>query len=324
MPVARTSSRADTFVFQTFVAPQDFRLKEMEKWFREQQKRGTSVPRRPTAPPPSYNTHSLAVAGPSHASSSKQRIQRSVTNPETSTWDKEVLFYKPLPAIQSSPLLEPEKIPFAPVPATMPTHVTSDIMSPPPLPVLLLSQRNSYGIGEPTNQPQHPSPKPAAETPVPVPGPPAGPSSSEAENPLRPALSRRPSRTNRELKTVSWADNNDLDSQFLQYAAAAREAQASGKWEEVRVLYLEQIAGLESLHLQVKEGLEHLRSETDNLQRIDEAIRKQRGALDATFQEFEQKQTLFQEKVHEALTEANQALARQGLKRELEAIRESS
>jgi len=70
----------------------------------------------------------------------------------------------------------------------------------------------------------------------------------------------------------------------------------AGKWEEVRVLYLEQIAGLESLHLQVKEGLEHLRSETDHLQRIDETIRKQRGALDATFQEFEQKQTLFQEK----------------------------
>jgi len=50
------------------------------------------------------------------------------------------------------------------------------------------------------------------------------------------------------------------------------------------------------LHRQVKEGLEHLRSETDHLQRIDETIRKQRGALDATFQEFEQKQTLFQEK----------------------------
>jgi len=62
------------------------------------------------------------------------------------------------------------------------------------------------------------------------------------------------------------------------------------------VLYLEQIAGLENLHLQVKEGLEHLRSETDHLQRIDETIRAQRGALDATFQEFEQKQALFQSK----------------------------
>lgn len=69
-----------------------------------------------------------------------------------------------------------------------------------------------------------------------------------------------------------------------------------GKWDQVRVLYLEQIAGLENLHIQVKEGLEHLRSETDHLQRIDETIRKQRSILDATFQEFEQKQTLLQEK----------------------------
>ena len=69
-----------------------------------------------------------------------------------------------------------------------------------------------------------------------------------------------------------------------------------GKWDQVRVLYLEQIAGLENLHIQVKEGLEHLRSETDHLQRIDEMIRNQRTILDATFQEFEQKQTLLQEK----------------------------
>ncbi|KIM48237.1 hypothetical protein M413DRAFT_439961 [Hebeloma cylindrosporum] len=327
MPVAKTSSRTETFVFQTFVAPQDFRVKEMEKWFREQQKRGTSVPRRPTAAAPSYNSYSPTLAGPSRrepASSSQQPIRRAVTNPEARR--KEVLFYKPLPAIQPSPLLESEKVPLAPsMPTTTPINVAS-IMSPPPLPVLLLSQREDYGLGTIADQPQPSSPQPTPEAAVPVPNPQTGLGSSEAENSLRPALSRRPSRVNRELKTVSWADNNDLDSQFLQYAAAAREAQASGKWEEVRVLYLEQIAGLESLHLQVKEGLEHLRSETDHLQRIDETIRKQRGALDATFQEFEQKQTLFQEKVHEALTEANEALTRQGLRRdrELEAIHESS
>jgi len=62
------------------------------------------------------------------------------------------------------------------------------------------------------------------------------------------------------------------------------------------VLYIDQIAGLENLHSQVKEGLEHLRSETDHLQRIDETIRRQRDALDTTFQEFEQKHSLFREK----------------------------
>ena len=69
-----------------------------------------------------------------------------------------------------------------------------------------------------------------------------------------------------------------------------------GKFDEVRQLYRDQIAGLESLQAQVKEGLEHLRAETDNLQRIDDTIRQQRSALDATFVDLEAKQTLFQEK----------------------------
>lgn len=86
---------------------------------------------------------------------------------------------------------------------------------------------------------------------------------------------------------------------FIYFSVQSSESNLSiytGKFEEVRQLYLDQIAGLENLHLQVKEGLEHLRSETDHLQRIDETIRKQRSALDATFQDFEQKQTLFREK----------------------------
>jgi hypothetical protein len=69
-----------------------------------------------------------------------------------------------------------------------------------------------------------------------------------------------------------------------------------GKFDEVRLLYLDQIAGLENLHNQVKEGLDHLREETEHLQHIDEVIRRQRGALDATFQELESKRVLFQEK----------------------------
>jgi len=69
-----------------------------------------------------------------------------------------------------------------------------------------------------------------------------------------------------------------------------------GKWEEVHSLYLEQVAGLENLHLQVKEGLEHLRSETEHLQKIDETIRRQREVLTSTFAEFEQKHKVFQDK----------------------------
>ena len=70
----------------------------------------------------------------------------------------------------------------------------------------------------------------------------------------------------------------------------------TGKLEEVRKLYQDQVSGLEDLHAQVREGLDHLRLETTHLQRIEETIRQQREALGAGFQEFEQKQALFQVK----------------------------
>ena len=70
----------------------------------------------------------------------------------------------------------------------------------------------------------------------------------------------------------------------------------TGKFDEVRQLYLDQISGLENLQAQVRENLAHLRAETEHLQRIEDTIRQQRDALDATFSEFEAKQARFQEK----------------------------
>lgn len=54
------------------------------------------------------------------------------------------------------------------------------------------------------------------------------------------------------------------------------------------------MTGLETLHQQVEESLEHLRSETEHLKRADETIHRQRDALRSTFQDFERKQTKFQ------------------------------
>jgi len=153
---------------------------------------------------------------------------------------------------------------------------------------------------------------------------PVPPPIEEGAFPSPPTLSRRPSCIKRDsvadMKTVSWADNHDIDAQLSQYESAAREAQASGKWEEVRTLYLEQISGLEGLNSKVREGLEHLRTETNHLQSIEDTIRRQREVLDAGFHEFEQKHALFQEKVQEALTEAHDAFTRHGHTRELQPV----
>lgn len=68
------------------------------------------------------------------------------------------------------------------------------------------------------------------------------------------------------------------------------------RWEEIREIYLEQISGLENLQSQVKEGLESLKTESEHLQRVDDTIRRQREQLRHTFDEFERKQSLFNEK----------------------------
>lgn len=241
-PVARIAGAADTFVFQTFVAPADFRVKEMEKWFREQQRRtitaAASASRRaPAAIQSSQSTYEVTPAGPSRQVHSKHSMQRSITNPERTS---QVLSYKPIHVIQPSRLVQSER-----------DGVSSPagVFSPPPLPVILLSERNSYGLdpGSSTSLaaaaeqlrldpvvaspvaspiPQSPSPLPAEV--IPSPPVPDTPTLS-----LRPSLSRRNSalkRNSMELKTVSWADDGgvDLDGQFRKYASAAREAQASG------------------------------------------------------------------------------------------------
>ena len=184
LPISKKSSR-DGFSFQTFIAPADFRVKEMEKWFRDQQQRALSLPRRPT----------VSSGNPTSAlepSSTKLPIRRSLTNPEQSTKQK-------LPVLHEA---------------------INGIFSPPPLPVLLLSHREQYGLNDPVQEVvSHPD----AQDQQP----------DAAESSSRPSLQRRPSCIKRnsltEFKTVSWADNQEWDAQVDNYAAAAREAQASGE-----------------------------------------------------------------------------------------------
>ncbi|KAG6885572.1 hypothetical protein C0993_012574 [Termitomyces sp. T159_Od127] len=79
---------------------------------------------------------------------------------------------------------------------------------------------------------------------------------------------------------------------------------------------MEQMLGLEALHQQVEESLEHLRSESEQLKRADETIRCQREALSTTFKEFERKQLRFQAKVQEALSDADHVISIAASKKE--------
>ncbi|KAG5649899.1 hypothetical protein H0H81_001560 [Sphagnurus paluster] len=308
--------------FQTIVAPADFRVKEMEKWFLEQHKRTLAVLKQKSHPKtPPTPCKCIKCAGstvfqkgitPSSSSkplpSSSQQPRLGSTKPEHEWLHQQSRQHATAPQIERSATL-PSRHKSAAAIALTPTRT---LTSPPPLPHLLRIRDLASGYD-------------LSDDPQPIVSIPADPSPADRdvdsqtsepeplkleEKPIEKVptvvktgeLRRRPSCIKRsstaELsKRVSWADNQDLANQVSKYASAAREAQASGrKWEEIRDIYMEQMAGLEVLHLQVAQSLEHLRSESEHLKRADETIQLQRETLRSTFQEFERKQLHFQAK----------------------------
>ncbi|KAG6814064.1 hypothetical protein H0H92_003111 [Tricholoma furcatifolium] len=313
----RPSGESISLSFQTIVAPADFRLKEMEKWFldqhaRTQQKRherGASAPCKcskclsPTSQPDAWQpSNPKSVVDPS--SQRKPESRKLYPRPRN-----------PSQPISPSRIEKSESIPVQNSSAITPLAARSAVASPPPLPHLLRIRDLETGFDK-SDDPQRIGTLPRNEPPEPD-------SESERESPERvePAfavvangeLRRRPScikRSSTNFKRVSWADTPDLEAQVSKYTSIAREVQASGlKWEEIRDTYVEQMLGLEALHQQVGESIEHLRSESEHLKRTDEAIKTQKEMLYATFQDFERKQIQFQAKVQQVLNDADHALS---------------
>ncbi|KAF8898787.1 hypothetical protein BD779DRAFT_1666569 [Infundibulicybe gibba] len=271
----------ETFAFQTIIAPPDFRVKEMERWFQQQQKRANMGIRSTSG------SRQLAItAGPQSPVGNHELYSASILDTPQS---ENILRIAPRP---SSPIISP----------TPP--------SPPPLPHLLrVSGFTGDGIDFSFNQSS-----PEGSVPNTPPSDADSPPPAEGKTASEVTLRRRRSCIKRSssdmVKTVSWADDRGLGDRLRDYTVAAQEVQSSGrKWEEIRAEYLEQMAGLESLHNQVEESLGRLRSETEHLQRVDESIRAQRETLNITFAEFEKKQMEFQSKVEVVLAEADKALS---------------
>ncbi|PFH54438.1 hypothetical protein AMATHDRAFT_23 [Amanita thiersii Skay4041] len=396
---SKRPSKGEPLTFQTIVAPPDFRVKEMEKWFREQHKRTNALA--PRSPPPvrslslsghpnrlqlqyltddrqefgllptaksnhhhhhHHHHHSLPssskkVAGiqPIQPESRTKKVSQSPKKTTESARLRHQLTSNPI-ANQTPPQLKDAS-------TALPTRPFPQIMSPPPLPILLRSQRAELGLelaDYPVEAPAPVEPSPTPSGPgSPEPGD-AGPSgtrsptnsseNSAGENqPTKGAdggqIRHRRSCIKRSsidniTKTVSWADEPGWGNQLSKYTKAAKEAQSSGeylftpsavfcltqgpvwvlktgrKWEEIRLIYLDQMEGLDSLYEQVGQGLNNLRIESEQLQRVEKAIVEQRETLRTAFQDLEQKQTLFQAKVQEALQEADRVLSIAGLERD--------
>ncbi|KAG6842239.1 hypothetical protein C0991_000209 [Blastosporella zonata] len=316
-PSAQTSGESKALSFQAIIAPEDFRLKEMERWFldqhaRAQQKRHDKATPTPckcskcSGPLVTQNNTSPSVKYKPTTSTNQSNAQ-SQLQAESSKRPKHTSQPTTTPLIEKSVSL-PSRAKSAAA-AAFPSP--SGLSSPPPLPHLLRIRDLETGFDR-SNDPQT-----IVSLPNKTPGEIQSSSDSDPEPPKpiensNGQLRRRPSCLKRSStsKRVSWADTPDVEAQMTKYASVAREAQASGlKWEEIRDNYMEQMVGLEALHQQVGESLEHLRSESEQLRRTDETIKSQRELLRITFQEFERKQLRFQAKVQEALDDADHVLS---------------
>lgn len=240
-PNERRVSRGDPFTFQTLVAPSDFRLKEMEKWFRDQHKRLPSVqasggPKpsslRQIAQPPTPQSQSRPT--PSKAPT---LLLRSTTYVTPTIRERQPSSFKPTshPA-QISRTERSISLPTNPSAArvTITPNIPTAVLSPLPLPVLLLAQRGHYGLDSP---PEFPSERPAPLLPE-VPNgdledTPSGTPSPEGNGEGAKSLRRKRSCIKRSsmselVKSVSWADGQDLSRQLQHFTSVASHAQSSG------------------------------------------------------------------------------------------------
>lgn len=166
-------------LFQTYIAPEDFRVKEMEKWFRDQQKRAdASALRRAEAhtaqPASNHNhihsqcphciagspsTHPPAILPPNTSASlvppATSNLQRAATNAVTNLKaPSKPGFYSGAHALVNiSRAIKAERTTSLPVNQEQTTPSTrASVVSPPPLPVLLRGQRLQFGLDDEPGQ----------------------------------------------------------------------------------------------------------------------------------------------------------------------------
>ncbi|KAG7099106.1 hypothetical protein E1B28_000979 [Marasmius oreades] len=291
----RKHSRNEPFTFQTIVAPADFRLKEMEKWFRQQQLRLSTVM---SARPSRTHTHArssccarCAVSprlGPTRTFVRRESPEHIRVHPPASPAGgkvKDLSKGKPraeTPVLHESPQSTTREPPLKAESIASISSIQLPPMSPPPLPIIL----RRGGI-------------PASELPPPEDEEPASVGPSGATPP--PLRHRRScikrSNTGDSVKTVSWADDRELTDRIAKFTSAAQETGVLDKeWEELRQVYVHHMDKLEGLEGQVQESLSRLEAEAARLHTVCEGIRGEKTALRDVVTQFGQKHSSYREK----------------------------
>ncbi|KAL0951246.1 hypothetical protein HGRIS_007964 [Hohenbuehelia grisea] len=243
----RRLGRGESFAFQTFIAPADFRLKEMERWLKHQPDRvpASAQPARLSLTSrgrPNSTCCSRCAQGQPHRATSSASSGSSADS-DHAPLDK-----------SRSPSLSPQAPPPIPIPEpTIPMPIPEpfrhDTGFEPP-----------YSSSPPAEASMHLPPRAEAISPEPLPVPyrgsmdfsnadaagivvssdpfvdPTPPATNDGpgqEKYVPPPLRRRRScikqNSSDSIKSVSWADAKDWTNQVSKYAAAVDEAQVSGK-----------------------------------------------------------------------------------------------
>ncbi|TFK77136.1 hypothetical protein BDN72DRAFT_830303 [Pluteus cervinus] len=295
----RKMVRNGTFGFSTIVAPPDFRVKEMEKWFRNQQK--NVMQKRPT--PQTQSIRGTAQCCSRCAAAEQKRML------EKQSTSKNAHSVKPkaLPTPTNTKALPP---PTSPKTTTAPAIETSRSPKGPttPLQIELPARPVSPGINILASppplrypfRPQYPNNELPLASDSTLGEEPHGETDKLADIPRIPRRRRSCIKRNSIgdlAKTVSWADDRNLDQ-----ARVLQDAQTSKlKWEEVRDVYTKQMTGLDTLQNQVTDNLSQLRIEVEQLEKLDSTLRQQRETIRQTFKDLEQNQESLQTKVREAI-----------------------
>jgi hypothetical protein len=242
--LAKSSSSgkpSDPFTFQTIIAPSDFRVKAMENWFQQQQKRTNALLRRPLARPTGSGSSDFASRSMERFQSGRENInlpssdRHPVQLPLLSNGGKRLPKYPetrflPQPSKSTSPTERSAFLPARPaIPAPTPTS------SPPPLPHLLRIRDPKTGFdlsADPQRFISHFPFDSNTKDSSPDSKSPPTPSKQQVDTP-RPEIHRQRSCIKRTsigdlVKTVSWADDRGLAEQVSKYTFVVRDVYASG------------------------------------------------------------------------------------------------
>jgi hypothetical protein len=230
--LAKTSSSkmpVDPFTFQSIIAPSDFRVNAMEKWFQQQQKRTNAFLQHPPARPTGLEDSRLASRSTEHVHSTRS----SVGLPHSTQHSRSNASKRVHAKTQFSP--QSSRLSFLPQKsaslATLPSPVQAS--SPPPLPHLLRLRDPETGYdlsADPQRFISHPFDPDAKDL---LPHKESSTSPKQDINTESSEIRRRRSCIKQSsigdlVKRVSWADDSGIAEQVSKYSSAVRDVYATG------------------------------------------------------------------------------------------------